>query len=463
MKARRRALIALIAVGVLLAASCGSDREGDEAGGTDSTESSTETTAAPEGGGAGDFGDLTGVCGPNEGGGEVPTGDAAETQGITDDTITVGTVSDPGFEGAPGLNQEIFDAGTAFVEWCNAAGGINGKQLELNLRDAAITEYQPVLEQSCDQDFAIVGSGAVQDNFWPEIGAACGLIDIAGFSVTPAKAGLAGRDPIEARSVQPVPNPSDRFQVGAYTIIDAESPDAITRSGVLFGDLDTTIVQKDRVIAGLEEIGHEFVHETGYNILGEANWAPFAAALQRDDVQFFHMVGEGGNFALLLQAMDEVGFRPEVMAMEANFYDQAWVDEAGPNADGVFVRTVFHPFEEADSNPATQQYIDLVEAVDGEVAQLGTQSMSAWLMFAQAARDCDLEDNLTRSCVLEGAASVTDWTGGGLHVPTNPGSNEPPECTLVLQVQDGEFTRFAPDEGFDCGEDSEEPFVVEIG
>ena len=453
----RRLVIAVLAVGVLIAAGCGSDRGEDESGGADGT---TDTTEA--GGGAGDFGDLTGVCGPNEGGGEVPSGDPSETQGISADAITVGTVSDPGFEGRPGLNQEIFDAGEAFVEWCNAAGGINGKQLQLNFRDAAITEYQPVLQQSCQEDFAIVGSGAVQDNFWPEIGAACGLIDIAGFSVTPDKGGVAGRDSIEARSVQPVPNPADRFQTSAYVIIDEEFPETIERSGILYGDLETTAVQKDKVRAGLEEIGHEFVHEAAYNILGESNWSPFAAAMQRDEVEFFHMVGEGENFALLLQAMDEIGFRPEVMMMEANFYDQNWLDAAGPSADGVFVRTVFHPLEEADTNPATQQYIDVVEAVDGKVAQLGTQSMSAWLLFAQAARDCDLADDLTRSCVLEGVAGVSEWTGGGLHVPTDPGSNEPPECTLILQVQDGGFVRYAPEEGYACGEDHDLPFVVDI-
>ena len=57
---------------------------------------------------------------------------------------------------------------------------------------------------------------------------------------------------------------------------------------------------------------------------------------------------------------------------------------------------------------------------------------------------------------------MTDWTGGGLHAATNPGANEPPECTLVLQVQDGAFTRYLPEEGFDCGEDHELPFVVPI-
>ncbi len=460
MKARRP-LVAIIAVGALIAAGCGGDRGEDESGGSDG--SGAETTEAAAGSGAGDFGDLTGVCGPSEGGGAVSDAGPDETQGISEDQIVVGTVADPGFEGLPGLNQEIFDAGEAFVEWCNAAGGINGKELVLNQHDAAITEYQPALDEACGEDFAIVGSGAVQDNFWPDFGAACGLIDIAGFSVTPEKAGLAGRDAVAARSIQPVPNPSDRYQVGSYAIIDADFPDAPARTGFLYGDLETTAVQAQRAQAGLEEIGHTIVHTAAYNILGESNWAPFAQALQDDDVQWLQYVGTGDNFALLLQAMDEIGYRPEVMAQDANFYDQIWIDAAGAAADGVFVRTVYNPFEEAADNPAVAQYIEHVEAIDGKVASLGTQSWSAWLLFAQAARDCDLADDLTRTCVLEGAAAVTDWTGGGLHVPTNPGTNEPPECTLVLQVQDSAFTRYSPEEGFDCGEDSDVPYVVDIG
>ena len=332
----------------------------------------------------------------------------------------------------------------------------------LNERDAAVTEYQPVLEQSCQEDFAIVGSGAVQDNFWPDVGAACGLIDIAGFSVTPDKAGVAGRDPIEARSVQPVPNPSDLYQVGS-------SPDH--RRGVprrrreqrraLRRPRDDPI-QAERVQAGWEEIGHTIVHEAAYNILGESNWAPFAQALQDDGVQYLQFVGEGENFALMVQAMEEIGYRPDVIAQDANFYDQNWVDAAGAAADGVFVRTVFWPFEEADANPATQQYLDLVTAIDGKIAPARHAVDVGLAALRPAARDCDLENNLTRSCVLEGAAAVEDWTGGGLHAPTNPGSNEPPECTIVLRVEGGAFTRFAPDEGYDCGEDSDEPYVVPV-
>jgi hypothetical protein len=61
--------------------------------------------------------------------------------------------------------------------------------------------------------------------------------------------------------------------------------------------------------------------------------------------------------------------------------------------------------------------------------------------------------------VLEAAASVTEWTGGGLHAPTNPSENRGPECVVLLQVQDGAFVRYAPtDEDYACDPDA----VVEL-
>ena len=46
------------------------------------------------------------MCGPNEEGGELA---ADDNQGVSADTIKVGTVADPGFSGRLGLNQELFD------------------------------------------------------------------------------------------------------------------------------------------------------------------------------------------------------------------------------------------------------------------------------------------------------------------------------------------------------------------
>jgi ABC-type branched-subunit amino acid transport system substrate-binding protein len=439
---------------VRVAAACGDrgDDGGDESSAT--TAAGGDTAEA----GSGDFGDLMEVCGPGEDG-PGPTGDdPAETQGVTDDSIKIGTVADPGFDGRPGLNQEIFDTGEAFVAWCNEAGGINGRPLELTLYDAAFTDYQPQIEAACENEFAIVGSGNLQDNLWPEVGAPCGLIDVAGFSVTPEKGGVAGQDTLDVRSIQPLPNPADRQVVAAATLLADEFPEATDRSVILFGDFPTTATQKDKERQAYEQVGYEFVDELAYNVAGEPNWTPFATDIAEADATMVRFVGEGSNLALLQQSLAEVGFSPIVAYQGPNFYDQQYLDAAGAAAEGTFIESTFLPFEEADENPATAQYLELLEASGGKVAYLGAQSMSGWLLFATAARDCDLEGDLSRTCVLEKAAENTDWTGGGLHGPTSPGTNEGSDCTIVLRVEDGEFIRHAPEEGYAC----DDAYLVEV-
>lgn len=458
-----RRMAAVLTVLAFIAAGCG-DRGEDTASVDPPTSADPSTDDGDEGDddtddqpddapGPGDFGTLTDVCGPNEGGGGVPDAAAEEILGVSEDSLVIGTVSDPGFTGRLGLNQEIFDAASAFVTWCNAAGGINGRQLELNLHDAAITNYQPVVEQSCQTDFALVGAGAVQDNLWPDVGAACGLIDIAGFSVTPEKSGVVGQDLLASRSVQVIPNPVDRYPSGAIRLLDEEFPGTQDTTGFLYGDFQTLQVTLEKTVAAYEEVGHTVVEVAAYALLGESNWQAFALRLRDADVQSFNFIGEGENLANLQRAMAEIDYFPEVQLMETNFYDQEYLDAAGDAADGTFIRTSLWPFEEADQNPATQRYLEIVEEIDGKVAILGVQSMSAWLLFAEAVKACDLDGDLTRTCVLEHAASATDWDGGGLHAATSPGTNEPSPCTIVLQVVDGQFTRYLPDEDYHCDPD----------
>jgi hypothetical protein len=452
-----RRIVVVMAVLALAAAACSSDRGEDNADLATSDSDASSASSAPADENA--FGTLPSPCGEGEPGAAPTGGEEGDTQGITDDSIAVGTIADPGFSGAPGLNQEIFDAGEAFVTWCNEQGGINGRQLDLTQYDAAITDYQPQLTAACGQEFAIVGDGAVQDNFWATIGAPCGLVDIAGFAVTPEKAGPSGPGvPAETRVVQPVPNPSDVMTTGAIRLADEAHPGAIDHVGVLFGDLATTIIQKDRTIEALEAEGGTVVYEAPTNILGEANWAPFAAAIQEAGVQWLVIIGSGEGSGQLQAALQEIDYQPEVTLLETNFYDPVYLESAGPAADGTLVRMVFTPFEEAADNPATAKYIELVEAIDGKVALLGAQSMSAWLMFATAAKQCDDAGDLSRSCLLDTAGAITEWDGGGLHASGDPSTNSPPTCVMLVEARDGEFVRSTPDEGFDCDDDA----IVEL-
>ena len=66
---------------------------------------------------------------------------------------------------------------------------------------------------------------------------------------------------------------------------------------------------------------------------------------------------------------------------------------------------------------------------------------------------------LTSTCVMEKLAEITSWTGGGLHAETNPASNKPPDCGLVLKLTGTTYERFYPEgDGYDC----DPSYVVEV-
>src|SRR5688500_6205690 len=105
-----RRLLVLMAAFALIAGAC-SDRGGEDEGAVDSGDESSESTDG--GGGEGQFGTLESPCGEGEGGGgggagssDTTAGKAAqdenETLGVTEDSIAVGTIADPGFSARPG-------------------------------------------------------------------------------------------------------------------------------------------------------------------------------------------------------------------------------------------------------------------------------------------------------------------------------------------------------------------------
>ena len=104
----------------------------------------------------------------------------------------------------------------------------------------------------------------------------------------------------------------------------------------------------------------------------------------------------------------------------------------------------FIPFEERAYSSAVSDYLDIMDEAGGEVALLGMQAASAFMLWANAAKACGSE--LTRECVLEEAAKIDEWTGGGLHVASDPGVNIPPPCGIVLELIGNSYKRIFPSE-----------------
>ena len=74
----------------------------------------------------------------------------------------------------------------------------------------------------------------------------------------------------------------------------------------------------------------------------------------------------------------------------------------------------------------------------------GQVSASAFLLWATAAQACG--DDLTRDCVMEELRGITEWDGGGLSTPQNPGENVMDTCMQVMTLNGPAFEQWQPTE-----------------
>jgi ABC-type branched-subunit amino acid transport system substrate-binding protein len=254
--------------------------------------------------------------------------------------------------------------------------------------------------------------------------------------------------------IQPIPNPSDQVPIsGAYQLA-AMFPDAVKKAAFVYADFPATKEPRDRYEAAFPAAGWAFEDcDQLYNIAGESDWKPFASNLKACGIEAVVWVGSPNpNFQNFLAASKQVGFAPKAWMSDTNQYDSGFAEWNGQNGgagDDVYVRMAAVPFELADEVPAVQQYLDIVGDAGGKQALLGVQSTSAFLLWATAVKACGSE--VTAKCVLDEAAKQKEWTAGGLHSATDPGSNEAVSCGLLLKLDGDTWEKVAPeDEVFDC-------------
>lgn len=435
---RARLVLAGSLLGLLVLASC--SRSGSPAG------SDTDATSGgPASAASADFGTTEVACGPNKTGEELTASD----QGVTADSISLATVSDVGYAGRPGLNQELFDASEVFAEWCNDLGGINGRKIKVDKRDAALTNYKAMMSESCTTDFAVVGGGGVFDEAGQEERLTCLLPNFPGYVVS-----AQARD--ADLTFQAVPNRTTIQNAGAIQWLKKKFPESIDKVAVMTGAIPSLQLVSNQFKEELGQAGMKIVDEQTYNPLGEATWTPFAQGLKQKDIRGLVFVGEPDNLAKHLQAMDSIDFTPDWILLTANFYDQKLADLAGDSLKNIYL-IMFNPSFDAD-NPAMKKYLALFDEYKPKgkaKAVLGLNSFASWILFAQAASECGVD--LTRKCLVEQASTITEFDAGGLQVPGNPAEGKPSTCFSLITATDGKFSQVdlgEKDSIYDCSEDN---------
>lgn len=459
----KRVLLVLLTALALVAASCGAS--GDE-GATEEEEGAT-TTVAEGASDASTFGDLDSPCG--DGDFTIAEGE----QGAGADALHIGVGNDRSAQVRPGLNKELWDASVAFAEWCNAQGGLGGLPIELVDLDAQLFNVEAAMSKACTQVFAMVGGAMTQDNlqFSGKAGSdfhECGLIDLPAFAVSVEK-GLSNGH------VQPVPNPPNKKSEQWVMDFKELYPEESAKNIVVVGELPTMKVVHMQYDAAVQSVGGiEQLAPISYPVTGLSDWTPLAQKIIDSGARSLYWIGEPGNASNLFAKLREQGW-DGVALNETNVYDELLFSAGPSSAEGAVIRLSVHPFEEADKWPAVQQFVDNLDEYvpDAKRAALGMQSTSAWLLFATAVNACaEANDNvISRQCVLEEAAAVDEWTAGGLHVPTDPGASDPPECGMLAVARGGGFERLYPEiggegddrDGFHCPEGSIATVTEDLG
>lgn len=393
------------------------------------TAAPTPSASTPAASGPGAFGTLGEVCGAGDAKG-------ATDVGVSDTSIKVATIADVGWTSAPGLLQPIFDGADAFVDWCNAAGGINGRKLDLEKRDSAYSNYLPQIKTSCTNDLAVVGSMGILDDTGVDAWEKCGLLNYTAATV--------GSKAANAKLMFPMtPIPADQQTIGGFHLLFEQHPEWAQAVGSLYSNGAAGDREQHTYNEAIENIGGKIVYSALYTPT-TSNWTPYVQAMKKAGVKFLFMNVNTSVTAGVQQAMATLDWYPEFQISPPQLYDENVLKLAGKNIKNYYTYIPTTPYESADTVPAVKQYLEIMTqyAPKAKKTFFGATAFSGWLLFAEGVKSCGSQ--VTRVCVAEYAQKQTAWTGGGLQGPIDVATRQASECFIVMKIEPDKFVQAYP-------------------
>jgi hypothetical protein len=366
------------------------------------------------------------ICEPGPGG-------ASSVRGVGSKSINIAVFNDASNTIDPGLEVEFIQQATAFADWCNAAGGIDGRKIVLDNRDAALFNAAQQMTAACQSDFMAVGGGMALDQPSVPIREKCGLGQISGYVVSNVS-------DLATDQVDPTGTNTSSVSVGWFFALAKAYPKAVKVAGMGASDTPSVIESETKYEFGAEAAGWKVVDFPEPPTSVE-NWAPYVEQYQQKGVTAL-WPADSANFTPFAQAMTTAGYHPAFVSLGTQF-DNTQTQQAvaaNPTLPPVYVETQWWPLGLASQNPSTEELVttmhkyskgDSIDFDDEEGAE-------SWLLWAKAASACGA-GNLTVTCVLNKAAATSNWDAGGIEAPIAKLtlSNENPQpspCYAMLQL-----------------------------
>jgi hypothetical protein len=387
---------------------------------------SLDTTATAASSASGVWPGVGKICEPGPGG-------ASSVRGVGDKTINIAVFNDAANTITPGLEVEFPEQATAFADWCNAAGGINGRKIVIDNRDAALFNAAQQTTAACQSDFMAVGGGMALDQPAVPIREKCGLGQITGYVVSNASV-------LASDQVDPGGGNTDSIPAGYFEALTKAYPKAVKAAGMGAGDTPSVLQPETKAEFAAEAQGWKVVDFLEPPVSVE-NWAPYVEDYQQKGVTAL-WPADDSNFTPFAQAMTTAGYHPAFVLLGTQFDNsQTQKDVAdNPSLPPVYIETGWWPLGQASQNPSTQELVTIMHkyAKGDPIDFDDEEGAESWLLWAKAASACGA--NLTVTCVLNHAAATNNWDAGGIQAPiaSLTLSNENPQpspCFAMLEVE----------------------------
>ena len=396
---------------------------------------SSSATGAPVGGGA-----VAGSPDGDTAGATLPCAAPSDAPGVSDTEIRVATISSLSGP-VPGLGASAAAATRAYVAFRNATGGVCGRQIVLDEADDGTDtgRYRALVTEVAERDLGIVGGFSVGD--------------------------VGGEDVIRATGIPVVSVVSSDDLTALPTVFDLYPPFAdpdgvigkyryLYEQGVRTVSVVYIAVQQSRSLAAVEQqlmqaAGLEVVQVQELPVSTLSYDAP-ARSVVNSGADFLWFTGPAEGNAGMARSLADAGAQLDVAEYFTLAYGTAFIDAAGPAAEGAvtWLRTL--PAEEVGSNEELTTYVEWMAstAPDQPPDDYGS---NAWV-GAKAFFDTleQLPGPITREALVAQLASVGTFDAGGMMGAVQLGAKVTNACYVGLRVEGGEWRRFAPASGFLC-------------
>lgn len=363
-----------------------------------------------------------------------------DTSGVTEDTITLGMVT-PLSGPAAALGTDGRAGAEALVARVNDEGGINGRQLVLQVQD---DQYDPKLAVAGARYFATEQPVLAA---WGSVGTATTLAAVPAYESArmPLLFPLAPSAEIEAyeRSFQLTASWSDQYQL--FSEHTAQNPDTAGRKFAVMYQNDGPSAE---ILEGFRQGPMNVVAEVPFERTA-TSYSAQVELLKNAGATDVFVSSSAAQFAVILKQADQIGFQPQWWG-SYGVSSPDLIKLAGPLAEGV--RTV-NPYTPASADvPGAREFHEAMDTYQPDATKSG-YALNSWiggLIIVDALERAG--DDLTRESFVEALQSTSDLDVGGLMPPVTL-TAEDRVASRCLQEAVVEGGSFVPQADFYCADE----------